>query len=317
MIHSKSELELVVVQRADLSSTVFEIEFEQVSGLELPDWQPGSHIDLYLSNGLVRQYSLIPGALSKRNWRIAVLVENQGKGGSLWLASNLQVGSKIQASNPKNHFKLEPAKEYLFIAGGIGITPLLRMILSAEEHSIQWQLKYLGSSLENMPYSHYLQHIYGEKVELFVKSQGSRLNLRESIFNVSTEAQIYCCGPERLMIAVEETLSESPERAHLERFHPREVVLTEPDKEFTVYCKKSDVELIVPADESILMAADFEGIDIPGDCMEGTCGSCETRVIQGEVDHRDSVLSAQARAEGDTMMICISRARGNRLVIDL
>jgi ferredoxin len=120
------------------------------------------------------------------------------------------------------------------------------------------------------------------------------------------------------MVAVEEALGEAgANRAHVERFHPRELHLEGPDQPFQVYFQKSDVELTVDVDESILMVADFGGIETTGDCMEGTCGSCETRVIEGIVDHRDSVLSAQARAEGDTMMICVSRARSARLVIDL
>ena len=315
--HEEVLLELEVLSVQEVAHNIIELEFASITGEPLPEWSAGAHFDLRLKEGLSRQYSLMRGNINPNNWRIAVLVEEGGRGGSLYIRENLKVGAVTKGFGPRNHFPLNPAGEYLFIAGGIGITPLLEMIREAEISKIPWALKYLGGSPANMAYVDALQNEYGNKVEVFAKSMGQRLNLAEVIESASADTHVYCCGPERLMIAVEESLSTTPERAHVERFHPKEIVLSEPDKEFTVYCQKSDVELVVPADESILMAADFEGIDIPGDCMEGTCGSCETRVIEGDVDHRDSVLSAQARAEGDTMMICISRAKGNRLVIDL
>lgn len=315
--HEEVSLELKVVNVEEIADNIIELEFAEINGERLPGWGAGAHFDLKLGEGLSRQYSLIRGRLDSNNWRIAVLIEENGRGGSKFIRDNLQEGTTVHAVGPRNHFPLNKADEYLFIAGGIGITPLLEMIREAEAESIPWNLKYLGATTESMAYLETLQNKYGDKVEAYLKSQGRRLDLEQTIGEATTQTHVYCCGPERLMVAVEDCLSESIERAHVERFHPRELVLTEPDREFTVYCMKSDVELLVPADESILMAADFEGIEIPGDCMEGTCGSCETRVIEGEVDHRDSVLSAQARAEGDTMMICISRAKGNRLVIDL
>ena len=315
--HEEILLELEVLRVQEVAHNIIELEFASTDGAPLPEWSAGAHFDLRLKEGLSRQYSLMRGTINPNNWRIAVLVEEDGRGGSLYIKENLKKGAVTKGFGPRNHFPLTPADEYLFIAGGIGITPLLEMIREAESSNIPWTLKYLGGSPSAMAYVDSIQKEYGDKAEVFAKSLGQRLDLPEVIESASAGTHVYCCGPERLMIAVEESLAASPERAHVERFHPKEIVLTEPDKEFTVYCKKSDVELLVPADESILMAADFEGIDIPGDCMEGTCGSCETRVIEGEVDHRDSVLSAQARAEGDTMMICISRAMGNRLVIDL
>ena len=315
--HEEILLELEVLRIQEVAHNIIELEFASADGTPLPEWSAGAHFDLRLKEGLSRQYSLMRGTINPNNWRIAVLVEEAGRGGSLFIRDNLNKGDLVSGFGPRNHFPLTAAREYLFLAGGIGITPLLEMIRVAEANSTPWKLNYLGGSLSTMSYVDFLKNEYGNKVEIFAKSLGQRLDLESAIAASSSGTHVYCCGPERLMIAVEDSLAASPERAHVERFHPKEIVLTEPDKEFTVYCQKSDVELIVPADESILMAADFEGIDIPGDCMEGTCGSCETRVIEGEVDHRDSVLSAQARAEGDTMMICISRAKGNRLVIDL
>jgi ferredoxin-NADP reductase len=211
-----------------------------------------------------------------------------------------------------------PANEYFFVAGGIGVTPLVRMIEQVESAGKPWKLAYLGRSRESMTYLDELLRQFPDHVQVFVKAEGQRFDVPNAIATLSSDVHIYSCGPERLLVALEEAVSDdNPSRIHVERFHPREVTLAEPPQSFTVYCQKSDIEIDVDVDETILMAADFAGVNIQGDCMEGTCGACETRVIEGEVDHRDSVLSPQARSDGDTMMICISRARGTRLVLDL
>lgn len=315
--HEDTTQQIKVVKKCFPVDGVVELEFSSVQTTELPEWEPGAHFDLKLPNSLSRQYSLMRGKLNPKNWRIAVLVEKSGRGGSLFIQNSVIEGMELTAVGPRNHFPIAPATQYLFIAGGIGITALIPMIEYAELKGIPWKLEYLGKSLESMAYAEDLTEKYGEQIRLYPKEAGGRFDVEKSLSLVDQTVQVYACGPERLNIAIEQSMVDNLENLHVERFHPRELVLTEPDAEFTVYCQKSDIELVVPADESILMAADFEGIDVSGDCLEGTCGSCETRVFEGEVDHRDSVLSAQARAEGDTMMICISRAKGKRLVIDL
>jgi ferredoxin-NADP reductase len=316
--HNESLRLIRVAHRADVGTGIVELEFVADDGQALPHWSAGSHIDLKLENGLTRQYSLMEGLISPENWRIAVLIEEDGRGGSAHIAENLHEGTVIESVGPRNHFALAPASNYLFIAGGIGITPLIKMIDEAEAAGVPWTLAYLGRSPETMVYGDELVKLFGDRVSLYAKSTGARCDVNAIVATLAETGHVYCCGPERLMVAVEETLGESGEhRSHVERFHPRELQLDGPDLPFQVYFQKSDVELTVDVDETILMVADFDGIETTGDCMEGTCGSCETRVISGLVDHRDSVLSAQARDEGDTMMICVSRARGTRLVIDL
>ena len=312
--HGETTHELVVVSRIDVADRVIELEFQATNESTLPVWSAGAHIDLKLANGLSRQYSLMRGLLASNNWRIAVLVEEQGRGGSVFIRDHYVVGSRLTAVGPRNHFSLVRAKEYVFIAGGIGVTPLVEMIAEAQDKNIKWQLAYLGSRRESMAYQEVLVDMYPQQVSTFISSENTRLNLDDFAITVPSEAEVYCCGPEALMLEVERIFSD---RAHVERFHPREQHDLTPNRPFIVYCSQSDLELEVDADESILMTADFAGIEIPGDCMEGTCGSCETRVLEGEVDHRDSVLSQEARNTGDTMMICVSRARGKRLVIEL
>jgi ferredoxin-NADP reductase len=316
--HDESDRDLIIVSRTTVGEGIIELEFVASDGRSLVSWGAGAHVDLKLSDGLTRQYSLMEGRLAPSNWRIAVLIEEESRGGSAYIAEHLHEGDVVQSFGPRNHFPLTPASRYVFIAGGIGVTPLIKMIDEAEAAQIPWTLSYLGRSQQTMAYAEELVSRFGDRVAIYPKSDGLRCDVAATVSELAADGHVYCCGPERLMVAVEEALGESGvSRAHVERFRPRELHLEGPDQPFQVYFQKSDVELTVDVDESILMVADFDGIETTGDCMEGTCGSCETRVLEGIVDHRDSVLSAQARAEGDTMMICVSRARGPRLVIDL
>lgn len=315
--HSETRQQLVVVSRSFVATDVLEFEFQDASGVPLPSWSAGAHVDLKLLNGLSRQYSLMKGQLDPNNWRIAVLIEREGRGGSLAIEQEFQIGQTVDSLGPRNHFPLQQATEFFFIAGGIGITPIICMIDEAISMGAKWNLAYLGRSLATMAYASELKSTYGNQVVLYPKEQGELFRLGHELNQISETCQVYSCGPERLMLALEsEMTGKLVDNLHLERFHPREIVDDGVDTEFIVYCQKSDEELVIPSDESLLMAADFAGIEISGDCMEGTCGACETRVIEGEIIHRDSVLSQKARAEGETMMICVSRARG-RIVLDL
>jgi ferredoxin-NADP reductase len=312
----QSEQHLKVINRDFVAENVLEIEFVNLDGGKLPVWEPGAHIELKLGD-YSRQYSLIDGRLNQDNWRIAVLIEHDGRGGSLWIDQNVKVGTILSSVGPRNNFPLVRASEYNFVAGGIGITPLLRMIEEAENSNADWALSYLGKSIKSMAYSEELKSKYGPKVSLFPKNEALFYDVSKALQEINSNSLIYSCGPERLMLEMEKSLeSDGRNRLRLERFHPREDIEQSENVEFTVYCSKSKEEIVVAADESILMVADFAGIEIEGDCMEGTCGSCETRVIEGEIEHRDSILTPEARAKGDKMMICVSRARG-RIVLDL
>jgi ferredoxin-NADP reductase len=316
--HGELNLRLRVSGRSEVAAGVIELELSSRDGTQLPEWQPGAHVDLHLPNGHTRQYSLMSGNDAGTSWRVAILIEEDGRGGSLCIRDHLHEGDEVDVVGPRNHFSLIPAPNYLFIAGGIGVTPLIAMIEAVETQGREWKLIYLGRSHETMAYGQILSAAFANRVVLAPRDMNDRFDINSVITDVSSETHVYACGPERLLVAIEEAMGgEGIDRVHVERFVPREIVKEEPDKEFVVYCKRSGVELVVADDESILMAADFAGIDIPGDCMEGTCGACETRVFEGKVDHRDSVLPLQERATAETMMICVSRAKSTRLVIDL
>jgi len=271
-----------------------------LDGPSLPEWTPGAHIDLELRPDLVRQYSLC-GSQGDPSWRIAVLREPAGRGGSAYVHDSLAVGDRVRVSLPRNTFPLEPASRYLFIAGGIGITPIVPMIAAVAASGADWQLRYGGRSAASMAFLPELA------------AYGDRVCARPDLIDLSgmDGAEVYCCGPEPLLAAVEERCD--PARLHVERFTPRPVS----GSEFDVELAQSGLTLTVPADRSILSTLLDAGVQVLSSCQEGTCGTCETEVLAGTPEHHDSLLTDEERAAGETMMICVSRSAGGRLVLDL
>ncbi|HEX6354130.1 PDR/VanB family oxidoreductase [Actinophytocola sp.] len=270
-------------------------------GSSLPSWTPGAHVDVELRSGLVRQYSLC-GSPDDPSWRIGVLRESSGRGGSEYVHDTLAVGDRVRVSLPRNTFPLEPAARYLFIAGGIGITPLLPMIAAVAAQGADWQLRYGGRTRESMAFLPELA-VHGDRV----CARPGLIDLSE----VDDDVAVYCCGPEPLLSAVEGRYD--PDRLHLERFAPRPVA----GAPFEVELASSGNVLKVPADQSILSVLLDAGVPVLSSCQEGTCGTCETEVLSGTPEHHDSLLTEEERASGETMMICVSRSTGGRLVLDL
>jgi tetrachlorobenzoquinone reductase len=218
---------------------------------------------------------------------------------------------------PRNNFPLVDSKRYIFIAGGIGITPLLPMMRHASAQGRPWTLLYCNRSEDAAPFLAEIGSLGGQ-VSMHSSESGTRLNPAQRLAQVETDTAIYCCGPERLMTAVEEaTQVWPPGTVHFEWFRPRTRSADEASDTFEVVCQASGTTVTVPSGKSILDALFDVGIDVPCSCQQGICGTCETRVIAGEVDHRDSILSEDERAANQSMMICVSRARGSRLVLDV
>ncbi|GAA4060526.1 PDR/VanB family oxidoreductase [Microbacterium laevaniformans] len=292
------------------------VELELVGEREpLPSWEPGAHADIHLPNGMIRQYSLLRGRTDPRAWRIAVLIEPEGRGGSQYLGERAAEDMVLSVGEPRNHFSFEDGTRFDFIGGGIGVTPLLSMMEHAEELGAEWELHYLGRSRSHLAYVDELIELYGDRVVLHLADEGGRIELESHVAALPPSTNVYSCGPERLLEGLESILGDS-ELLHIERFSPKPQAFL-PNRAFTVVAARSGVEFDVPEDESILVAADFEGISVDGDCLEGTCGSCETVVIDGSVEHRDSILTSRQRKDGSCMMICVSRALGNRITLDL
>ncbi len=286
-------------------------------GRDLPSWTPGSHIDLMLPRNLVRQYSLCGDPDDPTRWEIAVLREQASAGGSEHLHDAVDAGTTLLVRGPRNHFELRPAEHYVFIAGGVGITPLLPMLAQADRRGLSWTLHFAGRSMRTMPYAAELSTRYSDRVELYPSDEGRRLSVDAVTKGAPATAGIYACGPERLLAAVDAASRQRPPGSvQVERFAPKPIE-TRPNTAFTVELESSRLELAVDEGLTILDVVRRAGIEVESSCEEGTCGTCETVVLEGDPDHRDSVLSAFEQDLGDTMMICVSRACGKRLVLDL
>ena len=306
--------DLVLVARATAADGVDTLELAPAAG-PLPHWQPGAHIDVILPGGDARQYSLcgVPGA---DTWRIGVLREDDGRGGSLWLHS-LAVGDTVRVAGPRNHFEFSADRgtNYLFIAGGIGITPISAMLQAAAAAGVEYSLEYAGRSRSTMALVDELVDAHQGRVRIHAADEGDRLDLAALFAGLAPFTITYCCGPARLIDAVEEAAR--GRQLRVERFEPRQLgapVLAEP---FEVELAYSGLELTVPPERSILDVVEEAGVLVLSSCREGTCGTCETGVLAGEIDHRDSILTPDEQDAGDVMYICVSRSAGGKLTLEL
>jgi ferredoxin-NADP reductase len=314
---------LTVAGRLAGADGVAVLDLRHPAGEALPPWEPGAHIDMLLAPGLTRQFSLCGDPAERGTWRIAVLREAPGRGGSRYVHDHLTVGATVRVRGPRNHFPLEPAGRYVFIAGGIGITPLLPMIAAADATGTPWTLTYGGRTRSSMAFRRELLARYGDRVRLRPQDETGLLDLDWLLGDPQPGTLVYCCGPEPLLAAAESRCATWPAGAlHVERFAPRQAATAltpQPPagEPFEVELAYAGLTLAVPPGRSILQVVEAAGVAVLSSCTEGTCGTCETSVIDGTPDHRDSVLTAAERAAADTMMICVSRSVTPRLVLDL
>jgi ferredoxin-NADP reductase len=307
----------IVADKRLVADGVAELRLARPDGIPLPPWQPGAHIDLMLPNGLERQYSLCGDPRDTGTWRIGVLRSEDGAG-SAYVHDQLAVGGSVRLRGPRNHFPLVPARRYLFLAGGIGITPLLPMIREVEASGRTWSLHYGGRSRSSMAFVDELVGHSAGQVDIVPANERGLLDLARILGRPDPDTAVYCCGPEPLLQAAEERCAAWPTGAlHVERFAPKTVVADGPERELMVRLATSDRTVRVPVGVSILEAIERAGVQVLSSCREGTCGTCETGVLEGVPDHRDSLLTEDERAEGTFMMICVSRAKSDQLVLDL
>ncbi|MER6710483.1 PDR/VanB family oxidoreductase [Streptomyces sp. NPDC000877] len=307
------EAELVVGRREPAADGVLALTLRHPLGEPLPAWEPGAHVDVLLGPRLERQYSLCGDPADRTAWRIAVLREPDGRGGSAHVHERVAEGDKIRVRGPRNNFRLEPAPRYRFVAGGIGITPILPMLAAAEAAGAEWTLLYGGRTRDSMAFGEELAR-YGDRVTIAPEDETGLLDLPSVLDDVPEDTLVYCCGPGPLLDAVEARCPSGVLR--VERFRPKEQE-TGDATEFEVELARTGRTLTVSPDVSVLDAVRAAGVEVLYSCTEGTCGTCETDVLDGEPDHRDSVLTDEERAAGETMLICVSRCRGKRLVLDL
>ena len=312
------DLDLVLDSKRTESDGVTVLTLRDPSGADLPPWEPGAHVDLVLSPELTRQYSLCGDPADRSVWQVAVLREPAGRGGSEFVHDRLDERSTVHVRGPRNHFALEPAERYVFIAGGIGITPIVPMIGAADAAGADWRLLYGGRTRASMAFRAELQERYGDRVTVAPQDETGLLDLASVLGEPREDTLVYCCGPEPLLVAVESQCAVWPTGAlHVERFAPKEFDEPVRTESFQVELAQSGMTLDVPPDRSILEVVEAAGVQVLSSCQEGTCGTCETGVLAGEPEHRDSLLTNEERAANDTMMICVSRSCGAKLVLDL
>jgi ferredoxin-NADP reductase len=308
---------LVVLRRNEIAERVIELELARPQGERLPDWTPGSHIDLVLPTGLSRQYSLCGDPADVRTYTIAVQREAAGEGGSRWIHDELQVGDTVRFGGPRNTFSLVPGARHAFLAGGIGITPIVSMLRAAQQLGSDWSLLYLGRSRSAMAYAEPLIAL-GDRVTLHPADERGPADLAGWAAALDPDAKLYACGPERLLQAVEAIGSGRLRGSvRVERFAARTVDTPPRRTPYVVECARQGVEVEIAPTSSIAEGLQAAGIRVLTSCGRGVCGTCLTDVLAGVPDHRDTLLDDDERAAGDCLFPCVSRSRSARLVLDL
>ncbi|MFF1376142.1 PDR/VanB family oxidoreductase [Streptomyces sp. NPDC058308] len=299
----------VVVENIDqVAEDVVSLHLRGATG-PLAPWEPGAHVDIALPNWLTRQYSLCGDPADRDAYRVAIRYDPLSRGGSEYIHRFLRRGRTLDVSLPRNHFPLAPAPEYLFVAGGIGVTAVLPMLNAATASGVPAALLYVGRSTATMPFAGELASRYGDRVRIVATREQGRPDLPALHATLGPRTLVYCCGPASMLTAAEAAFP--AERLRTERFHPQPRRFG-PDAEFEAVCARSGRTVRVPADESLLDALTHAGRPLPTGCREGVCGSCELTVLEGDPDHRDDIGAPAGR-----MYACVSRARSPRLVLDL
>ena len=300
---------------------IVHIRLRPMDASPVPAWQAGAHIDLQCGGaGMSRQYSLCGDPTDTNALEIAVLREPQGRGGSNWVHSQLNAGDRVTVNGPRNHFRFdETARRVVFIAGGIGITPIMAMAATARRLGIDYQLHYCGRSRASMAFVDALTALHGQHLHVHARQDSPRADFATLLAKPEADTQIYACGPGPLLDdLVNATHAWPADALRVEHFQTKGGTQDlGKGLPFTAELRDSGLSIEVRADQSLLEALRQANIDIQSDCQEGLCGSCELRVIEGEVDHRDSVLTRSERLSNSRMMSCCSRACGQKLVIDL
>ncbi|WP_408397597.1 cytochrome P450/oxidoreductase [Paraburkholderia sediminicola] len=310
---------VVVTSVSRETPDIVRIRFTSPDGRSLPRWTAGSHVDVECgATGISRQYSLCSDPDDAGAFEIAVLKELQSRGGSAWMHDNVEVGTQLRIRGPRNHFRLdETTKKLILIAGGIGITPISAMARRAKGLGMDYEVHFSGRTRESMALLAELVELHGERVRIYVSAEETRNDF--SALKVEEGTQVYACGPVRMLDALQEASTAWPEDAlKMEHFESKLGALDPANEHaFEVELKDSGLVVMVPADQTLLAALRKANVDVQSDCEEGLCGSCEVRVLAGEVDHRDVVLTKGERQSSTRMMTCCSRAAGKKLVLEL
>jgi ferredoxin-NADP reductase len=316
------DVTLVVADRTVVAhdQDVIALRLTAPGGGSLPRWHPGSHIDIRLPSGRLRQYSLCGDPDDESAYRIAVRRIPGGGGGSVEVHDDLRVGSVVTTSGPRNAFPLtvpgygSPARRVRFIAGGIGITPILPMLAAAQRLGVDWSMVYVGRSADSLPFLDEVAR-FGGRVTIRTDDEYGLPTAAELVGDCPAGTTVYACGPAALLTSVRTHLvGRDDVELHFERFAAPPVV---DGREFTVRVAGTDDVVRVGSTTTVLSALVSSGVHVPYSCQQGFCGTCRTRVLAGAVDHRDTLLTEPEREAG-MMLVCVSRAADDEgLVLDL
>jgi ferredoxin-NADP reductase len=293
--------------------------FESLDGEPLPAYEPGAHVDVLMAPDRLRQYSLLWPASHPAQYRIAVQLSEAGKGGSRQLHFESVVGATYEVSAPRNHFPLTPSDEaFHLFAGGIGITPIISMYRQLKRGGHKVTLYYWASGPQHMLFHDELRQ-QPDTARLFHTRTDATPppRLKDLLTHLPHSAQLYCCGPQGMVDEFDRLTLDRPEtHTHRERFSATTDAL-QPGDTFRVRLQRSGLTLSVATEQTLLQACEAAGVDVAYSCEEGVCGACEVKVLAGQVEHRDTVLTPAQRQRSDSMMICCSRGMGDGLVLDL
>ena len=314
-----AELRLRVIEKSKTAEDVVNLKLESIRGA-LPTFQPGAHIDLHLQNGLIRQYSLTNGPAETSQYSIGVKREPDSRGGSTAIHDNVAVGDVIAASAPRNNFPLRrDALKTVLIAGGIGITPLLSMAQTLHKMNLDFELHYFVRSDGQIAFKDKLAAL-GASVTLHkgLSPDQTEGALKKIAKDPGFANHMYICGPGPMLSIARATAQAegwTDDAVHFEYFKNETEIDT--STEFTIELARSAMTLEVPAGRSILEVLRDNGIKMPSSCEQGACGTCKVDLIEGEALHQDVYLNESEKSRGDTIITCISRAKSDRLILDL
>jgi ferredoxin-NADP reductase len=297
---------------------IVSVELRAPDGADLPAFEAGAHIDLHLPNGTVRSYSLSNSPCERQRYVVGVLKDHNSRGASRYVHEQLQVGDTIPVAAPRNNFPLDlSAPHTVLIAGGIGITPIYCMFHHLRSLGRPVELLYCARSRGEAAFCDELVALEGVCMHVD-QEQGGAPDLRSYLANKPAGAHFYCCGPAAMLAAFEQLGEElGLPNLHIERFSAAGEVASAQDSAYTAFLARTQKSLSVPAGQSLLDALLDAGVEIDNSCRDGVCGSCETRVLEGTPDHRDSFLSKAEHAANKSMIVCVSGCKGQRLVLDL
>jgi phthalate 4,5-dioxygenase reductase subunit len=309
---------LRVTRNDQIADGISLIEFRDLAGKPLPQFTAGAHITIRVPNGLLRKYSLCNDPSERDRYQVAVKREANGRGGSANLIDSVKAGDDLMVAPPVNDFALPPrAQDFLFIAGGIGITPIMAMIREVQRQGKRFRLFYCTRSPETTAFADELSAPEFKGLVTIHHDQGDptcSLDLKPILAERKNREHLYCCGPRPLMEAVRHMTDHwSSTAVHFEAFSEAETHKAG-DTPFKVRLARSGKVLDVPVTKTILEVLRESGLEVPSSCETGTCGTCRTKLLAGEADHRDLVLADHERK--DQIMICVSRARGDEITID-